>query len=47
MRAELAATRGQLADAHTEAERLAAQQRKHPAAAVGGGHCDACGTDVW
>ena len=30
-----------------EAERLAAQQCKHPAAAVDAGHCHACGSDVW
>jgi hypothetical protein len=36
-----------LRDALAEAERLAAQQCKHPAAAVGGGHCHACGSDIW
>jgi len=44
---ENAHLRADLADALTEAERLAAQQCKHPAAAVDGGHCHACGTDVW
>jgi hypothetical protein len=42
LRAELADTRGQLADA----ERLATQQCKHPAAAVDGDTCHACDTDV-
>jgi len=46
-RAELANVRGQLADALAETERLAAQQCKHPAAAVDGGHCHACGAEVW
>jgi hypothetical protein len=36
-----------LRDALAEAERLAAQRRKHPAAAVDGGHCHACDGDVW
>ena len=45
--AELADVRGQLADALAECERLAAQQSKHPAAAVDGGTCHACGNDVW
>jgi len=47
LRAELADTRGQLADALAETERLAAQQCKHPAAAVDGGTCHACGIEVW
>ena len=50
-RARLIATLEQenarLRDALTEAERLAAQQCKHPAAAVDGNHCHACGTDMW
>jgi hypothetical protein len=50
-RARLIATLKQenarLRDALTEAERLAAQQCRHPAAAVDGGHCRACGTDIW
>jgi hypothetical protein len=33
--------------AHALAEAVAAQRCKHPAAAVDGGHCHACGTDVW
>ena len=49
-RARLIATLKQenarLRDALTEAERLATQQCKHPAAAVDGGHCYACGTDI-
>jgi hypothetical protein len=36
-----------LRDALTEAERLTMQACKHPAAAVDGGTCHACGTDVW
>jgi hypothetical protein len=36
-----------LADALAETERLAAQQCKHPAAAVDGGTCRACGTELW
>jgi hypothetical protein len=47
LEAELADVRSQLADALTEAERLAAQQCRHPAAAVDGGTCHACGNDVW
>jgi hypothetical protein len=39
--------RADLAGALVETERLAAQQCKHPAAAVDGSHCRACGTDVW
>jgi hypothetical protein len=38
--------RADLAAALAETERLAAQQCKHPAAAVDGGRCHACGTDV-
>ena len=47
LEAELADVRSQLADALTAAERLAARQCKHPAAAVDGGTCHACGTDMW
>jgi hypothetical protein len=36
-----------LRDALTEAERLATQPCKHPAAAVDGSHCHACDTDIW
>jgi hypothetical protein len=50
-RARLIATLKQenarLRDALAEAERLAAQQCKQPAAAVDGGHCHACDGDVW
>ena len=46
-RAGLAGARGHLAGALTEAERLAAQQCKHPAAAADRGHCHACGIDMW
>lgn len=31
----------------TDAERLATQACRHPAAAVDGAHRHACGTDVW
>jgi len=44
---ENAQLRADLAHALAEAERVAAQRCKHPAAAVDGGHCHACGTDVW
>lgn len=47
LRAELGDVRGQLADALAEIERLAAQQCKHPAAAMDGGTCQACGSEVW
>jgi hypothetical protein len=33
--------------AEAEAERLAGMACKHPAAAVDGGRCMACGADVW
>ena len=36
-----------LRDVLAEAERLAARQCRHPAAAVDGGTCRACGNDVW
>jgi hypothetical protein len=36
-----------LAAALDEAERLAAIACKHPAGAIDGGTCQACGTDVW
>ena len=45
--AALEADNAQLRDALAEAERLAAQQCKHPAAAVEGSHCRACDTEVW
>jgi hypothetical protein len=44
---ENAQLRTDLADALAETERLAAQQCKHPAAAVDGGRCHACSTDIW
>ena len=48
LRAELARVSIDLADALAETGRLAAQQCKHPAAAaVDGGTCHACGTDIW
>lgn len=47
LEADNAQLRDALADALAEAERLAAQQCKHPAAAVEGSHCRACDTDVW
>jgi hypothetical protein len=43
LRAEADGLRADLADALAETERLAAQQCKHPAAAVDGGTCRACG----
>jgi len=33
--------------AHADIERLTASQCRHPAGAVDGGTCRACGTDVW
>ena len=33
--------------AHAEIERLTAAQCKHPAAALDGGTCRACGTEIW
>jgi hypothetical protein len=44
---ENARLRADLADAQAETERLAAQQCKHPAAAVDAGHCHACNSDIW
>jgi hypothetical protein len=44
---ENARFRADLTDVLAEAERLAAQQCRHPAAAVDGGHCHACGNDKW
>jgi hypothetical protein len=43
---ENARLRADLADALAEADRLAGQAGKHPATAVDGGHCRACGNDV-
>jgi len=44
---ENARLRADLAGVLAEAERLAAQQCRHPAAAVDSGTCRACGTDLW
>jgi len=44
---ELASVRTELDAALAECERLAAIQCKHPAGAVDGSHCRACGTDLW
>ena len=35
------------AELRAECERLAATQCKHPSAAIDGGTCRACGTEVW
>jgi len=47
LHAELDAARSQLNAALAEVERLSASQCRHPAGAVDGGTCRACGTDVW
>jgi hypothetical protein len=47
LRTEAGVLRADLAAALGEAERLALTACRHPAAAVDGGHCHACGTDVW
>jgi hypothetical protein len=47
LEAENAELRADLADALAEAERLAVQQCRHPAAAVDSGTCHACGADMW
>ena len=44
---ENAQLRAALADVLAEAERLASTACMHPAAAVDGGHCHACDTDIW
>jgi DNA repair exonuclease SbcCD ATPase subunit len=53
-RAEIDRLRRQLAEAQqdldgalAEVERLSSAQCKHPAEAVDGGTCRACGQDVW
>jgi hypothetical protein len=46
LRAELTGVRIDLAAALGEAERLALMACRHPAAAVDGGTCQACGTEV-
>lgn len=47
LRVRLAEAEASLAGAVAEAERLSASQCRHPAAAVEGGRCHACGADVW
>ena len=54
LEAEVAQLRAKLHDARTdlaatlgEAERLASTACRHPAAAVDGGTCRACGTEIW
>lgn len=47
VRGELSVARAALADALGEIERLTAASCKHPAAAVDGSTCRACGTEVW
>jgi chromosome segregation ATPase len=47
LRAELDSVRAELDAALTECERLAAMACRHPAGAVDGGTCQACGTEVW
>ncbi len=47
LRTEIAGVREDLAAALTEAERLALTACRHPAAAVDGGTCRACGTELW
>jgi hypothetical protein len=44
---ENARLRDALAGALAEADRLAARQCRHPAAAVDGAHCHACNSDIW
>jgi hypothetical protein len=45
--AEVEGLRDALAAAESELERLRASQCKHPAGAVDGGRCHACGAEVW
>ena len=47
LRTELDGVRADLVGALGEAERLASAACRHPAGAVDGGTCQACGTDVW
>lgn len=47
LRRALAEARSALEDANAEIERLSAMVCRHPAAAVSGGQCQACGQDVW
>ena len=47
LRTELDGARADLATALSEAERLASTACRHPAGAVDGGTCRACGTEMW
>ena len=47
LRAELAITRTELGAALAECGRPASMACRHPAGAVDGGTCRACGTEVW
>ena len=47
LRAQAGILRADLAAALAEAEQLAAAACRHPAGAVDGGTCRACGTEVW
>jgi hypothetical protein len=47
LRAQLDSTRSELDAALAETERLASAACKHPAGAVDGGTCRACGAEVW
>jgi hypothetical protein len=47
LRTELDSVRAELDAALAECERLTATACKHPAGAVDGGTCQACGTEVW
>ena len=44
---ETAELRAELDTARAEVERLGAMVCRHPSGAVDGGHCHACGADVW
>jgi hypothetical protein len=47
LRTEAGVLRADLAAALGEAERLASTACRHPAGAVDGGTCGACGAEVW
>jgi hypothetical protein len=47
LRKQLTALKAVLADALADNERLTKPQCRHPAEAVDGGTCRACGTDLW
>lgn len=47
LRTEASVLRADLAAALDEAERLASAACRHPAGAVDGGTCRACGAEVW